>query len=141
VAGAGSVRSSAGTYTACIEVIEPLFVDVILSCKVPISLASVGWYHTAAGILHINADTSAPACVNLNILSINNNTSLFSSSLKYSAIVRPVRATLDLGHGISFICPNTIAVLSITPDSSISWYRSFHSLVLSQTPQNTDNHE
>lgn len=31
VAGAGSVRSSAGTYTACTEVMEPLFVDVIRS--------------------------------------------------------------------------------------------------------------
>jgi hypothetical protein len=120
VAGAGSVRSSAGTYTACTEVIDHLLVDVILSCNVPISLANVGWYHTAAGILHINADTSAPACVNLNILSINKSTSFFSSSLKYSAIVSHVSATLALGHGISFICPKTIAVLSITHDSSIS---------------------
>lgn len=31
VAGAGSVRSSAGTYTACTEVMDPLFVDVIRS--------------------------------------------------------------------------------------------------------------
>jgi len=31
VAGAGSVKSSAGTYTACTEVIEPLLVDVIRS--------------------------------------------------------------------------------------------------------------
>ena len=31
VAGAGSVRSSAGTYIACTEVIEPLLVEVILS--------------------------------------------------------------------------------------------------------------
>ena len=31
VAGAGSVKSSAGTYIACTDVIEPLFVDVILS--------------------------------------------------------------------------------------------------------------
>ena len=43
VAGEGSVKSSAGTYTAWIEVIEPVFVDVILSCNLPISSASVGW--------------------------------------------------------------------------------------------------
>ena len=42
VAGAGSVRSSAGTYTACTDVMDPCFVDVILSCSAPISVASVG---------------------------------------------------------------------------------------------------
>ena len=35
VAGAGSVRSSAGTYTAWTEVIDPFLVVVILSCKAP----------------------------------------------------------------------------------------------------------
>jgi hypothetical protein len=43
VAGAGSVRSSAGTYTACTEVIEPLLVVVMRSWRAPISVASVGW--------------------------------------------------------------------------------------------------
>ena len=43
VAGAGSVRSSAGTYTACTEVMEPRLVEVIRSCMAPISVASVGW--------------------------------------------------------------------------------------------------
>ena len=43
VAGLGSVKSSAGTYTACIDVIDPVFVDVIRSCNTPISSASVGW--------------------------------------------------------------------------------------------------
>ena len=42
VAGAGSVRSSAGTYTAWNEVIDPFFVDVMRSCSAPISAASVG---------------------------------------------------------------------------------------------------
>ena len=42
VAGAGSVRSSAGTYTACTEVTDPFLVDVIRSCSAPISPASVG---------------------------------------------------------------------------------------------------
>jgi hypothetical protein len=41
--GEGSVRSSAGTYTAWIEVIEPTLVEVIRSCRRPISSASVGW--------------------------------------------------------------------------------------------------
>ena len=43
VAGAGSVGSSAGTYTACTEVMAPLVVEVIRSCSAPISVASVGW--------------------------------------------------------------------------------------------------
>ena len=42
VAGAGSVRSSAGTYTACIDVIDPETEAKILSWKVPISVDSVG---------------------------------------------------------------------------------------------------
>ena len=42
VAGAGSVRSSAGTYTAWTEVMAPFFVEVIRSCRAPISLARVG---------------------------------------------------------------------------------------------------
>ena len=42
VAGAGSVRSSAGTYTACTEVMAPFLVDVMRSCSAPISVASVG---------------------------------------------------------------------------------------------------
>ena len=42
VAGAGSVKSSAGTKIACTEVIEPLLVEVIRSCRLPISVASVG---------------------------------------------------------------------------------------------------
>ena len=43
VAGDGSVRSSAGTYTAWIDVIEPFLVEVMRSCRRPISSASVGW--------------------------------------------------------------------------------------------------
>ena len=43
VAGDGSVKSSAGTYTAWIEVIEPTLVEVMRSCRRPISSASVGW--------------------------------------------------------------------------------------------------
>ena len=42
VAGAGSVRSSAGTYTAWTDVIEPLSVEVMRSCMAPISVPSVG---------------------------------------------------------------------------------------------------
>src|SRR5690606_40530175 len=70
VAGAGSVKSSAGTYTACTDVIEPRLVDVIRSCISPISVANVGWYPTADGIRPNSADTSEPACVNRKILSI-----------------------------------------------------------------------
>ena len=120
VAGAGSVKSSAGTYTAWTDVIDPFFVDVILSCSLPISVASVGWYPTADGVRPRSAETSDPAWVNLNMLSTNNNTSWFSSSLKCSAIVSPVNATLILAPGGSFICPNTRAVFLITPESVIS---------------------
>ena len=42
VAGAGSVGSSAGTYTACTDVMAPRLVEAIRSCKAPISVASVG---------------------------------------------------------------------------------------------------
>ena len=90
---------------ACTEVMEPLLVVVILSCKAPISVASVGWYPTADGIRPSNADTSEPACVNRKILSIKNKTSCPSSSLKYSACVRPDNPTLALAPGGSFICP------------------------------------
>ena len=52
VAGAGSVRSSAGTYTACTDVTEPFFVDAIRSCNSPISccqcwLITYSRWHTA----------------------------------------------------------------------------------------------
>ncbi len=43
VGGAGSVGSSAGTYTACTDVIAPFAVEVMRSCNSPISVASVGW--------------------------------------------------------------------------------------------------
>ena len=43
VAGEGSVRSSAGTYTAWKEVMEPVRVEVMRSCRAPISEARVGW--------------------------------------------------------------------------------------------------
>ena len=38
-----------------------MLVVVILSCKFPISVARVGWYPTAEGILPKSADTSDPA--------------------------------------------------------------------------------
>ena len=41
VTTAGSVKSSAGTYIACTEVMEPFFVETIRSCISPIS-ARVG---------------------------------------------------------------------------------------------------
>ena len=65
---------------------------------------------------------------------MNNNTSCFFSSLKYSAIVSPVSATLIRAPGGSFICPNTKAVLARTPDSPISVQRSLPSLERSPTP-------
>jgi hypothetical protein len=43
VKGAGSVKSSAGTYTAWKLVIEPFFVEVMRSWSAPISVPKVGW--------------------------------------------------------------------------------------------------
>ena len=43
IAGAGSVKSSAGTKIAWIEVIEPSLVATILSWIEPISVQRVGW--------------------------------------------------------------------------------------------------
>ena len=57
---------------ACTEVIDPYFVEAILTWSFPISEASVGWYPTAEGIRPSNAETSDPACVNRKILSIKN---------------------------------------------------------------------
>ena len=72
------------------------------------------------------------------MLSINRRTSCPLSSLKYSAIVRPVKATLIRAPGGSFICPKASAVFSKTPDSFISKNRSLPSLVLSPTPAKTE---
>ena len=72
------------------------------------------------------------------MLSMNNKTSFPPRSRKSSAIVSPVRPTLIRAPGGSFICPKTMAVLSITPDSLISVYRSFPSRVRSPTPVNTE---
>ena len=117
---------------------------MILSWSAPISVANVGWYPTADGILPNKAETSDPAWVNLKILSTKKRTSWPSWSLKYSANVNPVKATLALAPGGSFIWPYTSAALepgpsgTITPDSTISWNRSLPSLVLSPTPANTE---
>src|SRR5437588_645741 len=54
------------------------------------------------------------------MLSMKSRTSLPSSSRKYSAIVSPVSATRRRAPGGSFICPKTIAILSMTPRSRIS---------------------
>ena len=59
---------------------------------------------------------------------------MFISSLKYSAMVRPDSPTLILTPGASFIWPKTMAVLSMTPASCISFQRSFPSLDRSPTP-------
>jgi hypothetical protein len=87
------------------DVMDPFLVVVILYWRAPKSVANVGWYPTADGIRPNKADTSEQAWVNLKILSINNNTSFPYSSLKYSATVNPVRPTLALAPGGSFICP------------------------------------
>src|SRR3972149_3920721 len=59
VAGEGSVRSSAGTYTAWIEVIEPVLVEVMRSCRRPISSARGGW--APAAVFHLVVEVVALA--------------------------------------------------------------------------------
>lgn len=49
--------------------------------------------------------TSDPACVKRKMLSMKSSTSWPSWSLKYSATVKPVKATLARAPGGSFICP------------------------------------
>ena len=113
VAGAGSVKSSAGTYTAWTDVMEPFFVEVIRSCICPISVAKVGWYPTADGMRPRSAETSEPAWVKRKILSMKKRISLglcgSSLSRKDSARVNPERATEDRAPGGSFIWPKTMA--------------------------------
>ena len=96
--------------------------DVILSCICPISVASVGWYPTAEGIRPSNAETSDPAWVKRNILSMKKSMSLGPSfpllSLNDSARVRPDRATEERAPGGSFIWPNTMATCDL---GSSSW--------------------
>ena len=53
-------------------------------------------------------------------------------------MVSPVRAMRWRAPGGSFIWPKTIAVLSITPDSSSSPSRSLPSRVRSPTPAKTE---
>ncbi len=72
------------------------------------------------------------------MLSTNRRTSALSVSRKYSAIVRPLRATRARAPGGSFICPKTSEVLSSTPASRISWYMSLPSRVRSPTPAKTE---
>ena len=83
---------------------EPVFVEVIRSCSWPISVSSVGWYPTCEGIRPSSAETSEPACTNRKMLSMKSSTS-WPWSRKYSAIVRPERATRRRAPGGSFIWP------------------------------------
>src|SRR3712207_6460345 len=85
-----------------------------------------------------SVDTSDPAWVNRKMLSMKSSTSCFCTSRKYSAIVSADSATRRRVPGGSSIWPNTSAVLSKTPASSISWMRSLPSRVRSPTPANTD---
>ena len=67
-----------------------------------------------------------------------NSSTSWPCSRKYSAIVRPDSATRMRAPGGSFIWPNTSIVLSMTPDSFISFQRSLPSRERSPTPQNAD---
>ena len=68
------------------------------------------------------------------MLSMKRSTSLCSVSRKYSAMVRPERATRIRTPGDSFIWPKTRAVFSETPLWRISRQRSLPSRLRSPTP-------
>ena len=75
------------------------------SCSSPISSASVGWYPTADGMRPSKVETSEPAWTKRKMLSMNNSTSWFFTSRKYSAIVKAESATRSLTPGGSSIWP------------------------------------
>jgi hypothetical protein len=94
-----------------------------------------------------SADTSEPAWVKRKMLSTKSSTSCFSTSRKYSAMVRADSATRARAPGGSFIWPNTIAVFEMhrlavgfacRPTRVISCQRSLPSRVRSPTPANTE---
>ena len=80
VAGEGSVKSSAGTYTAWIDVIEPVLVEVIRSCKTPISSASVGWYPQLTAY-DPKGRHSVPECVAVDVIDKQQNVTTFVTEL------------------------------------------------------------
>jgi hypothetical protein len=82
---AGSVNSSAGTYTAWIDVMAPLSVLAMRSSNPASSVAIVGWYPRRDGIWPIRLETSMPAWMKRQMLSTSSSTSWCSSSRKYSA--------------------------------------------------------
>ena len=102
---------------------DPRLVEVIRSCIKPISVASVGWYPTADGILPNRADTSEPAWVKRKILSTRKRISFppdsSSPSRNDSATVSPESATVARAPGGSFIWPNT-RVAWLLSSSSLS---------------------
>jgi hypothetical protein len=69
---------------------------------------------------------------------MNKSTSWCDTSRKYSAMVRPVRATRMREPGGSFIWPNAMEVFLMAPDSLISWIRSLPSRLRSPTPVKTE---
>ena len=100
VAGAGSVGSSAGTYTACTEVMAPFFVrrDPFLQ------LAHFGGRASAGnprrdGIRPRSADTSEPACEKRKMLSTNSSVSAPVASRNHSAIVSAGEGHAETGTG------------------------------------------
>ena len=109
VAGAGSVGSSAGTYTACTEVMAPL-----LGRGDPfLQLAHLGGQrrlitHGATACGRAGRTLREPACEKRKMLSMNSSVSAPVVSRKYSAIVRADRATRRRAPGGSFIWPKTM---------------------------------
>ena len=109
LAGAGSVGSSAGTYTACTEVMAP-----VLGRGDPLlQLAHLGGQRrlvTDGGRACGRAAPTLrePACEKRKMLSTNSSVSAPVSSRNYSAIVRAERATRRRAPGGSFIWPKTM---------------------------------
>ena len=132
---AGSVKSSAGTYTAWMEVMAPVSVLAMRSSRPESSVPMVGWYPIRDGICPMSPDTSEPAWMNRKMLSIRSRTSRCSSSRKYSANVSAAWPTRNRLPGGSFIWPKTIAMWGSTPASRISLWSSSPSRHRSPMPQ------
>ncbi len=132
--GAGSVRSSAGTYTACTEVMAPLRVEVIRSLK-RAHLVGQGGLIAHGGGHPPHQSGHLRACLDIAEDLVDEEQHILV--LPVPEVLRhgqPGEGHPHPGPGGSFIWPKTRAVLFRTPESLISRQRSLPSRVRSPTP-------
>ena len=102
VAGAGSVKSSAGNKSACTEVTELFLVRWMRSCNSPIS-GSQGWADSLRRWACGPGERTQIGLRETKMLSMKRSVSGASASRKYSATVSPVSATRRRAPGGSVI--------------------------------------